>query len=150
MAQGRWCRGSWDISFPPPTEQAAGGRTGTFTDDLHKLVDDWAREAAGTSLPRPSLNQLRRGPLRPDTDAWAKAAEVSLDARALGKGSGSWEIRGGGLGIWTFGFSGRQGRLGAQIPGFFCRGVSLGGESSGELGALNTWVVCQERGGGGG
>ncbi|KYO38904.1 serine/threonine-protein kinase WNK1 isoform D [Alligator mississippiensis] len=66
------------------SEQAAGGRTGTFTDDLHKLVDDWAREAAGTSLPRPSLNQLRRGPLRPDTDAWAKAAEMPSVATGYG------------------------------------------------------------------
>uniref|UniRef100_A0A3P9JEW2 non-specific serine/threonine protein kinase n=1 Tax=Oryzias latipes TaxID=8090 RepID=A0A3P9JEW2_ORYLA len=34
---------------------------GTFTDDLHKLVDDWTKETvAAASQPRPSLNQMKQ------------------------------------------------------------------------------------------
>ncbi|XP_036068681.1 serine/threonine-protein kinase WNK2 isoform X7 [Oryzias melastigma] len=35
---------------------------GTFTDDLHKLVDDWTKEtvAAAAGQPRPSLNQMKQ------------------------------------------------------------------------------------------
>ncbi|XP_051949776.1 serine/threonine-protein kinase WNK2-like isoform X2 [Xyrauchen texanus] len=39
----------------------SNNKTGTFTDDLHKLVDDWAKETLGSaSQPRPSTNQIRQ------------------------------------------------------------------------------------------
>ncbi|XP_075883100.1 serine/threonine-protein kinase WNK2 isoform X3 [Nelusetta ayraudi] len=39
----------------------SNNKRGTFTDDLHKLVDDWTRETvAAASQSRPSLNQIRQ------------------------------------------------------------------------------------------
>lgn len=39
----------------------SNNKTGTFTDDLHKLVDDWAKETvAAAPQPRPSLNQIKQ------------------------------------------------------------------------------------------
>ncbi|XP_067251645.1 serine/threonine-protein kinase WNK2-like isoform X2 [Chanodichthys erythropterus] len=38
----------------------SNNKTGTFTDDLHKLVDDWAKETlASAPQPRPSVCQIR-------------------------------------------------------------------------------------------
>ncbi|KAJ8394782.1 hypothetical protein AAFF_G00041370 [Aldrovandia affinis] len=57
------------VSTPPPPQPVSGlaqvqtnnsnNKTGTFTDDLHKLVDDWAKETLAASHTRPSLNQIR-------------------------------------------------------------------------------------------
>ncbi|XP_008286447.1 serine/threonine-protein kinase WNK2 [Stegastes partitus] len=39
----------------------SNNKRGTFTDDLHKLVDDWTKETvAAASQPRPSLNQIKQ------------------------------------------------------------------------------------------
>ncbi|XP_026187847.1 serine/threonine-protein kinase WNK2 isoform X6 [Mastacembelus armatus] len=39
----------------------SNNKKGTFTDDLHKLVDDWTKETvAAASQPRPSLNQIKQ------------------------------------------------------------------------------------------
>ncbi|XP_049438000.1 serine/threonine-protein kinase WNK2 isoform X2 [Epinephelus fuscoguttatus] len=39
----------------------SNNKRGTFTDDLHKLVDDWAKETvAAANQPRPSLNQIKQ------------------------------------------------------------------------------------------
>lgn len=39
----------------------SNNKRGTFTDDLHKLVDDWTKETvAAASRSRPSLNQIRQ------------------------------------------------------------------------------------------
>ncbi|KAJ8257506.1 hypothetical protein GJAV_G00186330 [Gymnothorax javanicus] len=56
-------------STPPPPRPVAGfahvqtnnsnNKKGTFTDDLHKLVDDWAKETLAAAQARPSLNQIR-------------------------------------------------------------------------------------------
>ncbi|KAM9430650.1 serine/threonine-protein kinase WNK2 isoform 12-T12 [Salvelinus alpinus] len=35
-------------------------KPGTFTDDLHKLVDDWTKETLAATQPRPSLNQIKQ------------------------------------------------------------------------------------------
>uniref|UniRef100_A0A8B9HVF1 Serine/threonine-protein kinase WNK CCTL2 domain-containing protein n=1 Tax=Astyanax mexicanus TaxID=7994 RepID=A0A8B9HVF1_ASTMX len=55
---------------PPPRPMTAlaqaqtnnsNNKTGTFTDDLHKLVDDWAKETLAVApQPRPSLNQIKQ------------------------------------------------------------------------------------------
>lgn len=38
----------------------SNNKTGTFTDDLHKLVDDWAKETLGSApQPRPPVCQIR-------------------------------------------------------------------------------------------
>ncbi|XP_030403071.1 serine/threonine-protein kinase WNK3 isoform X1 [Gopherus evgoodei] len=70
----------------PSPEQLCGGRAascqqspaskkGMFTDDLHKLVDDWTKEAVGNALLKPSLNQLKQSQHRLDGDSWSKACE---------------------------------------------------------------------------
>ncbi|KAI4894080.1 hypothetical protein NFI96_032950 [Prochilodus magdalenae] len=60
------------VVMPPPAPRPittlaqaqtnnSNNKTGTFTDDLHKLVDDWAKETlAAGSQPRPSLNQIKQ------------------------------------------------------------------------------------------
>ncbi|XP_058855845.1 serine/threonine-protein kinase WNK2-like isoform X1 [Acipenser ruthenus] len=35
-------------------------KKGTFTDDLHKLVDDWTKETVGATHIKPSLNQIKQ------------------------------------------------------------------------------------------
>ncbi|XP_045150311.1 serine/threonine-protein kinase WNK2, partial [Echinops telfairi] len=38
----------------------SNNKKGTFTDDLHKLVDEWASKTVGTAPLKPSLNQLKQ------------------------------------------------------------------------------------------
>lgn len=46
-----------------------------FTDDLHKLVDDWTKETVANSLIKPSLNQLKQSQHKLETDNWNKVYE---------------------------------------------------------------------------
>lgn len=48
-----------------------------FTDDLHKLVDDWAKENANLNQ-KPSLNQIKLNQNRPETDSWSRVHEVRI------------------------------------------------------------------------
>uniref|UniRef100_A0A4W5MSD7 non-specific serine/threonine protein kinase n=1 Tax=Hucho hucho TaxID=62062 RepID=A0A4W5MSD7_9TELE len=41
------------------TNNSNNKKPGTFTDDLHKLVDDWTKETLAATQPRPSLNQIK-------------------------------------------------------------------------------------------
>lgn len=50
-------------SQAPPSQPIASSRKGTFTDDLHKLVDNWARDA------------------------------MNLSGKKVGKGHSSYEVR---------------------------------------------------------
>ncbi|XP_037334065.2 serine/threonine-protein kinase WNK2 isoform X9 [Pungitius pungitius] len=54
----------------------SNNKIGTFTDDLHKLVDDWAKETAGAAAnqPRPSLNQIKQQRRQQDLEARAPPA----------------------------------------------------------------------------
>uniref|UniRef100_A0A452H4W3 Serine/threonine-protein kinase WNK3 n=1 Tax=Gopherus agassizii TaxID=38772 RepID=A0A452H4W3_9SAUR len=56
-------------------QQSPASKKGMFTDDLHKLVDDWTKEAVGNALLKPSLNQLKQSQHRLDGDSWSKACE---------------------------------------------------------------------------
>ncbi|XP_068454464.1 serine/threonine-protein kinase WNK2-like isoform X2 [Clinocottus analis] len=48
----------------------SNNKRGTFTDDLHKLVDDWTKETvAAANQPRPSLNQIKQQRRRQDLEA---------------------------------------------------------------------------------
>ncbi|XP_055748968.1 serine/threonine-protein kinase WNK2-like isoform X8 [Salvelinus fontinalis] len=42
------------------TNNSNNKKPGTFTDDLHKLVDDWTKETLAATQPRPSLNQIKQ------------------------------------------------------------------------------------------
>ncbi|XP_037367563.1 serine/threonine-protein kinase WNK3 [Talpa occidentalis] len=56
-------------------QQFPASKKGMFTDDLHKLVDDWTKETVGNSLIKPSLNQLKQSQHKLDTDNWNKVYE---------------------------------------------------------------------------
>ncbi|KAJ6655325.1 hypothetical protein lerEdw1_005517 [Lerista edwardsae] len=58
-------------------QQSAASKKGMFTDDLHKLVDDWTKEKVGNSLIKPSLNQIKQNKHRLDTDSWSKVYETT-------------------------------------------------------------------------
>ncbi|XP_056131346.1 serine/threonine-protein kinase WNK2-like [Lampris incognitus] len=68
------------LATPSPSPQPITGlaqvqtnnsnnKKGTFTDDLHKLVDDWTKETmAAPHQPRPSLNQIKQQRRRQDLE----------------------------------------------------------------------------------
>lgn len=58
-------------------QQSPASKKGMFTDDLHKLVDDWTKETVGNSLIKPSLNQLKQSQHKLETENWNKVYEVS-------------------------------------------------------------------------
>uniref|UniRef100_A0A8C4Y9K7 non-specific serine/threonine protein kinase n=1 Tax=Gopherus evgoodei TaxID=1825980 RepID=A0A8C4Y9K7_9SAUR len=60
--------------LPPPTLQVqvqannSNNKKGTFTDDLHKLVDQWTSKTVGAAQSKPSLNQLKQNQKRQDME----------------------------------------------------------------------------------
>ncbi|XP_042303576.1 serine/threonine-protein kinase WNK3 [Sceloporus undulatus] len=65
------------VSSTASCQQTTASKKGMFTDDLHKLVDDWAKEKVGNSLIKPSLNQIKQNKHRLDTDSWSKVYETT-------------------------------------------------------------------------
>ena len=60
----------------------SNNKRGTFTDDLHKLVDDWTKETvAAANQPRPSLNQIKQ-----------QRRQQDLEGRAPPMGAASREV----------------------------------------------------------
>ncbi|KAI5095969.1 serine/threonine-protein kinase WNK3 isoform X5 [Silurus meridionalis] len=59
------------------TAQGLSNRESTFTDKLHKLVDDWTKEAIGPAIPKPSLNQLKQIQQAQDLSGWNQHNEAS-------------------------------------------------------------------------
>uniref|UniRef100_A0A8K9Y291 non-specific serine/threonine protein kinase n=1 Tax=Oncorhynchus mykiss TaxID=8022 RepID=A0A8K9Y291_ONCMY len=64
------------------TNNSNNKKPGTFTDDLHKLVDDWTKETLAANQPRPSLNQIKQQRRRQD-----------LEGRATPMGGATQEVR---------------------------------------------------------
>ncbi|XP_059536088.1 serine/threonine-protein kinase WNK3 [Myotis daubentonii] len=62
------------------SQQSPASKKGMFTDDLHKLVDDWTKETVGNSLIKPSLNQLKQSQHKLETDNWNKVHENTPSA----------------------------------------------------------------------
>ncbi|XP_075041022.1 serine/threonine-protein kinase WNK3 isoform X2 [Mixophyes fleayi] len=58
-------------------QHSVSGKKSMFTDDLHKLVDDWAKENAGNLHLKPSLNQIKQNQNRPEPDSWNRVHETS-------------------------------------------------------------------------
>nr|XP_032660047.1 serine/threonine-protein kinase WNK2 isoform X7 [Chelonoidis abingdonii] len=60
--------------LPPPALQVqvqannSNNKKGTFTDDLHKLVDQWTSKTVGAAQSKPSLNQLKQNQKRQDME----------------------------------------------------------------------------------
>ncbi|XP_030062001.1 serine/threonine-protein kinase WNK2 isoform X2 [Microcaecilia unicolor] len=47
----------------------SNNKRGMFTDDFHKLVDEWASKTVGATQSKPSLNQLKQSQQRQDMEA---------------------------------------------------------------------------------
>ncbi|XP_067448752.1 serine/threonine-protein kinase WNK2-like isoform X9 [Thunnus thynnus] len=61
----------------------SNNKRGTFTDDLHKLVDDWTKETvAAAHQPRPSLNQIKQ-----------QKRQQDLEGRAAPMGAATHEMK---------------------------------------------------------
>lgn len=65
----------------------SNNKKGTFTDDLHRLVDQWASQTAGAPQLKPSLNQLKQTQKLHDMEATAGWPPASGEIRAV---SGVW------------------------------------------------------------
>ncbi|XP_022420332.1 serine/threonine-protein kinase WNK2 isoform X9 [Delphinapterus leucas] len=61
----------------------SNNKKGTFTDDLHKLVDDWTSKTVGPTQLKPSLNQLKQTQKLHDMEAMAGWPPASGEARAM-------------------------------------------------------------------
>ncbi|XP_056660786.1 serine/threonine-protein kinase WNK2 isoform X14 [Monodelphis domestica] len=67
---------------PPATLQVqaqvnnSNNKKGTFTDDLHKLVDEWTSKTVGAAQTKPSLNQLKQNQKRQDMEPRANPAQA--------------------------------------------------------------------------
>ncbi|XP_052501216.1 serine/threonine-protein kinase WNK2 [Budorcas taxicolor] len=61
----------------------SNNKTGTFTDDLHKLVDEWTSKTVGATQLKPSLNQLKQTQKLHDMEATAGWPLASGEARAM-------------------------------------------------------------------
>ncbi|KAM4818749.1 serine/threonine-protein kinase WNK3 isoform 2-T4 [Thomomys bottae] len=58
-------------------QQSPASKKGMFTDDLHKLVDDWTKETVGNFPIKPSLNQLKQSQQKLETENWSKGYETT-------------------------------------------------------------------------
>ncbi|XP_031746233.1 serine/threonine-protein kinase WNK3 isoform X2 [Xenopus tropicalis] len=56
-------------------QQSLSEKKSMFTDDFHKLVDDWAKENAGNQVLKPSLNQIKQNQSRLESDNWGRTYE---------------------------------------------------------------------------
>ncbi|XP_043833970.1 serine/threonine-protein kinase WNK2 isoform X12 [Dromiciops gliroides] len=61
----------------------SNNKKGTFTDDLHKLVDEWTSKTVGTAQTKPSLNQLKQNQKRQDMEPRANPAQAQNEARGV-------------------------------------------------------------------
>ncbi|XP_040905415.1 serine/threonine-protein kinase WNK3 isoform X2 [Toxotes jaculatrix] len=52
-------------------------RKSTFTDELHKLVDNWTKEMVGPAPPKPSLNQIKQIQQVQELGGWSQPTEVA-------------------------------------------------------------------------
>ncbi|KAA0707112.1 Serine/threonine-protein kinase WNK3 [Triplophysa tibetana] len=60
-----------------PSAQGSAKGTSTFTDDLHKLVDEWSKETVFPVQPKPSLNQIKQIQQVQELGGWGQPAETS-------------------------------------------------------------------------
>lgn len=61
----------------------SNNKKGTFTDDLHKLVDEWTSKTVGASQLKPSLNQLKQTQKLQDMEAMAGWPPTSGEVRVM-------------------------------------------------------------------
>ncbi|XP_074459080.1 serine/threonine-protein kinase WNK2 isoform X22 [Larus michahellis] len=72
------------VTCPEPVPQStlqvqannSNNKKGTFTDDLHKLVDQWTSKTVGAAQTKPSLNQLKQNQKRQDMEPKANPMQT--------------------------------------------------------------------------
>ncbi|XP_016156750.1 PREDICTED: serine/threonine-protein kinase WNK2 [Ficedula albicollis] len=72
------------VTCPEPLPQStlqvqannSNNKKGTFTDDLHKLVDQWTSKSVGAAQTKPSLNQLKQNQKRQDMEPKANPMQT--------------------------------------------------------------------------
>ncbi|XP_077781032.1 serine/threonine-protein kinase WNK2 isoform X14 [Podarcis muralis] len=74
------------VAYPDPLPQTtlqvqvqannSNNKKGTFTDDLHKLVDQWTSKTVGAVQAKPSLNQLKQNQKRQDMEPKANPMQT--------------------------------------------------------------------------
>ncbi|XP_010293575.1 PREDICTED: serine/threonine-protein kinase WNK2, partial [Phaethon lepturus] len=72
------------VTGPEPVPQStlqvqannSNNKKGTFTDDLHKLVDQWTSKTVGAAQTKPSLNQLKQNQKRQDMEPKANPMQT--------------------------------------------------------------------------
>ncbi|XP_029403137.1 serine/threonine-protein kinase WNK2 isoform X7 [Mus pahari] len=62
----------------------SNNKKGTFTDDLHKLVDEWTTKTVGAAQVKPTLNQLKQTQKLHDMEAAGEARATSVPRAAVG------------------------------------------------------------------
>lgn len=60
----------------------SNNKKGTFTDDLHKLVDEWTTKTVGAAQLKPTLNQLKQTQKLHGMEAPGEVRAVSIGSRA--------------------------------------------------------------------
>uniref|UniRef100_A0A3Q3CDV2 non-specific serine/threonine protein kinase n=1 Tax=Haplochromis burtoni TaxID=8153 RepID=A0A3Q3CDV2_HAPBU len=71
----------------------SNNKRGTFTDDLHKLVDDWTKETvAAASQARPSLNQMKQQRRRQDLEGGAAPMGAVTREMKCHNGPGKFQL----------------------------------------------------------
>ncbi|NWY95719.1 WNK2 kinase, partial [Loxia curvirostra] len=63
-------------STPQVQANNSNNKKGTFTDDLHKLVDQWTSKTVGAAQTKPSLNQLKQNQKRQDMEPKANPMQM--------------------------------------------------------------------------
>ncbi|XP_039507372.1 serine/threonine-protein kinase WNK2 isoform X2 [Pimephales promelas] len=63
-----------------PSGKVSTNRKSTFTDDLHKLVDEWPKEAVCPVQPKPSLNQIKQIQQVQELGGWGQTTETTASS----------------------------------------------------------------------
>ncbi|XP_030590196.1 uncharacterized protein wnk3 isoform X2 [Archocentrus centrarchus] len=71
-----YCKPEHHTSLPAKREHSPL-RKSTFTDELHKLVDNWTKETVSTTPPKPSLNQIKQIQQVQELAGWSQPTEVA-------------------------------------------------------------------------
>ncbi|KAF4096665.1 serine/threonine-protein kinase WNK3 isoform X6 [Onychostoma macrolepis] len=63
-----------------PSAQGSSNRKSTFTDELHKLVDEWSKETVCPVQPKPSLNQIKQIQQVQELSGWGQTTETTASS----------------------------------------------------------------------
>ncbi|XP_051516334.1 serine/threonine-protein kinase WNK3-like isoform X2 [Myxocyprinus asiaticus] len=63
-----------------PSAQSSAIRKSTFTDELHKLVDEWSKETVCPIQPKPSLNQIKQIQQVQELGGWGQPVETTASS----------------------------------------------------------------------